>query len=264
MLRNNLFKILFSIGFMLLSMTSYGKMSVQAIVKKANHVAFYQGKDGRADISMTISDSQGRKQIRKLTLLRKNMSRNDGNQKFYAYFHRPADVKKTVFMVWKNLNKSDDRWLYLPALDLVRRISASDKRSSFVGSNFFYEDISGRRLKDDKHELIKTSNNYYVVKNTPKNPGSVEFSYYTMWVHKKTFVMVKIEYYDKNGKKYRQFDSLKVQTIQGFPTVTKMRMKDLRNNSETISVARNVKYNIGLPNIFTERYLKKPPMKYLR
>ncbi len=261
----NLYKVLLMVGLMLLAFTSYGGESVRSIVKKANHVAFYQGKDGRAKFSVTITDSQGRKRYRKLTLLRKNMSSHDGDQKYYAYFHRPADIRKTVFLVWKHLTKADYRWLYLPALDLVKRIAASDKRTSFVGTDFFYEDISGRRITDDHHKLIKTSNNYYVLKNTPKDPGSVEFSYYNMWIHRKTFVVVKTEYYDKNGKKYRVYESLKVQTIQGYPTVIKSRMKDLRSNNETIAVVTNVKYNIGLPkDIFTERYLKRPPMKYIK
>ncbi len=39
----------------------------------------------------------------------------------------------------------------LPDLDLVKRIAAGDKRTSFVGSHFLYEDISGRAVQEDKH-----------------------------------------------------------------------------------------------------------------
>src|SRR5690606_38275237 len=97
-------------------------------------------------------------------------------QKFYVYFTRPADVNKMGFLVWKKLDTDDDRWLYLPALDLVKRIAASDKRTSFVGSDFYYEDVSGRDIDEDHHELIDTTDNYYVLKNTPRNPSSVEFA----------------------------------------------------------------------------------------
>ena len=75
-------------------------------------------------------------------------------------------------MVWKHLDKDDDRWLYLPALDVQKRIAATDKRTSFVGSHFFYEDVSGRRLSDDRHELVEVTDTYYVMKNTPKEPGA--------------------------------------------------------------------------------------------
>lgn len=242
--------------------------SVNDIIKNANRVAYYQGRDGRAKVSMTIMDSQGRSRYRQFTILRLNKDAEDqccGDQRFYVYFHRPADVNKMAFMVWKHINKDDDRWLYLPALDLVKRIAASDERASFVGSNFFYEDVSGRNINEDIHELVETTKTYYILKNTPRAPKSVEFAYYTMWIHRKTFVPVKVEYYDKKGEKYRVYEVLKVDTIQGFPSITKSRMSDLRTKGETIIEYRDVKYNIGLPDkIFTERYLRRAPKKYLK
>jgi outer membrane lipoprotein-sorting protein len=246
--------------------------SVQEIVEKANAVAYYQGKDGRAKVAMTITDSQGRTRQRQFTILRMDdppPSGEDeaycGDQRFYVYFHLPADVNKMAFMVWKHVDKDDDRWLYLPALDLVKRIAAAEKRTSFVGSNFFYEDVSGRNINADEHELVDTSENYYVLKNTPKDPATVEFAYYKMWVHRKTFTTVKVEYYDENDEKYREYEALGVETVQEYPTVTKSRMKDLRTGGNTVIEYSNVKYDVGLTeDIFTERYLQRPPLKYLR
>ncbi len=249
------------------------ELTVEQIVERANRVAYYQGRDGRAQVSMTIVDGQGRKRHREMTILRRDEPAPDGkdddqfcgDQQFYVYFHRPADVNKMAFLVWKHLDKDDDRWLYLPALDLVKRISSADKRTSFVGSDFFYEDVSGRHIADDKHEVAKTTKNYYVLKHTPKDPKSVEFAYYTTWIHRGTFVVVKTEYYDAQGKKYREYAAEAVETIDGFPTVTKARMSDLRTGGYTILEYKKVKYNVGLPKeIFTERYLRKAPRKYLR
>lgn len=239
---------------------------VETIINKANSVAYYQGADGRASVSMTITDSQKRTRTREFTILRWDKpGPESGDQKFYIYFRRPADVNKMVFMVWKHVGKDDDRWLYLPALDLVKRIASSEKRTSFVGSDFFYEDISGRNLNDDTHELVETTDDFYVLKNTPKKPKSVEFSYFKMWVHRKTFTTVKVEFYDKKGEAYRVYEALEVKTIQKYPTVVKSRMKDLRTKGETVIEYSNVKYDTGLPeNIFTERYLRRAPRKYLR
>jgi len=248
-------------------------LTVKQIVDKTNQTAYYQGKDGKARVKMTITDKQGRTRKRELTILRwdqpnPKQNKDDtycGDQKIYAYFHRPADVSKTVFMVWKHQNKEDDRWMYLPALDLVKRISSTDKRTSFVGTDFFYEDVSGRNIADDKHELIETTKNYYVLRNTPKDPKSVEFSYFKMWVHRTTFLVVKTEYYDRNSKKYRTYEALKVEKIQGKHTVTKAKMTNLLTGSSTISEYSKVKYDVGIPeSIFTERYLRKAPRKYLR
>ena len=113
---------------------------------------------------MTITDSQGRVRIREFRILRLDVA-DGGEQKFYVYFKKPADVSKMVFMVWKHLGVDDDRWMYLPALDLVRRIASSDKRSSFVGSHFVYEDVSGRGIDADTHELIDATDKDYVIKD---------------------------------------------------------------------------------------------------
>ena len=245
---------------------------VDEIVQKTNYRAYYQGRDGRAQVSMTIYDAEGRTRGREFTILRRDEQSEGvpdeaftGPQKFYVYFHRPADVNKMVFLVWKYLDKDDDRWLYLPALDLVKRIAAADKRTSFVGSTFYYEDVSGRRTTDDTHELVEVTDNYYVLKNTPKDPSAVEFAYYKMWIHRKTFVPVKTEYYDKQGNKYREYTALKVDEVQGYPTVTKSRMKDLRTGGYTDLEYASVQYNAGLPDdIFTERYMRQAPRQYLR
>ena len=238
--------------------------TVDEIIDKSNLAAYYAGDDGKANVSMTIIDSQGRKRNREFVILRKDTA-DGGGQKFYVYFKKPSDVLKMVFMVHKYIEKDDDRWLYLPALDLVKRIAASDKRTSFVGSHFFYEDVSGRSVTEDRHELIEVTDTFYVIKNTPKDPGSVEFASYTVWVDKKTFVPMKAEYVNKQGEKYRIVEALEVKDIQGFPTVIKARVQELETGGETISEFQNITYNIGLKDqVFTERYLRKPPREARR
>jgi len=221
---------------------------------------------------MTITEADGDTRNREFTILRRDSTPEEmadkeftGEQKFYVYFHRPADVHKMVFMVWKHLESDDNRWLYLPALDLVKRIAASDKRTSFVGSNFFYEDVSGRSVTLDEHVLQEETDTYYVLKNTPKKPGQVEFNHYIMWIHKDSFITVKTEYYDDQGTKYRVYEALKVEPIEDFLTVTKSRMKDLKSGDSTTLEYSNVDYNIDLPdNLFTERYLRRAPRTRLR
>lgn len=237
---------------------------VEEIVHKANLAAYYQGDDGRSHVNMTITDSQGRERTRRFIILRKDIEEG-GQQKFYVHFSRPADVRDTVFMVWKHIGRDDDRWLYLPALDLVKRIAASDKRTSFVGSHFFYEDVSGRNPEEDTHELIETTDKYFVLKNTPKDAGNVEFAWYNIWVDKTTYLPVKAEYYDSSGARYRVVEALEVKTIQGHPTVTRARVQDLKSGGNTISEFSNIEYDLGIEeSIFSERFLRRAPRRWLR
>ena len=233
-------------------------LSADQIVERAEKASYYAGRDGRADVKMIIISPSGRKRIRKFTILRLNTKGKD--QKFYVYFRAPSDVRKMAYLVWKHVGREDDRWLWLPALNLVKRIAPGDKRTSFVGSDFFYEDVSGRDIKDDIHELIKETEKYYVIKNVPKDPDSVEFSYYIVWIAKDTFLPVKAEYYDKQGRIYRRIIATKIKVIQGYPTVTEAVAEDLVRGSKTINIFSHIRYNIGLKDrIFSERFLRRPP-----
>lgn len=263
------------LGIMLLTAVAQAQQAVPTvdeIVAKANRAAYYQGKSGRARVAMTIKDAQGRERMREFVILRLDLEpagdTSDaftGDQNFYVYFERPADVNKMAYLVHKHVGKDDDRWLFMPGLNLVKRIAASDKRTSFVGSDFFYEDVSGRGTSEDTHELVETTDTYYVLKGVPKDPKSVEFASYKMWLHKTSFIPVKAEYYDAGGEKIREAQSLEVQQIQGFPTVVKSMMKNLRTGSTTTISYSKVEYNTGVSEeIFTERYLRNPPMNYLR
>ncbi len=238
---------------------------VQTIVNKANIVAYYQGKDGKAKVKMTITSKRGQKREREFNILRKDVE-DGGDQKYFVYFLRPPDVRRTVYMVHKHADpgKDDDRWLYLPDLDLDRRIAAGDKRTSFVGSDFLYEDVSGRSLEEDTHELVETTDKLFVIKNVPKQPDTVEFSYFNVSIDRKTYVPMKMEFYDKENKLYRVIESQKVEKIQDFPTVVKSVVSNLKTGSKTEMEFTKVKYDIDLEDIFQERYLRRPPREAIR
>ncbi len=250
-------------ALLLITSQTYG-ITAQEVADKAAESSYYNADDGQTQVEMVIKDRQGRERVRKLAILRRD-DEDLGDQRFYVYFHEPADVSGTVFMVWKHPESDDDRWLYLPALDLVRRIAASDERTSFVGSHFYYEDVSGRSPVEDTHELLETTDNYYVLKSTPKEPGEVEFASYKNWIHKETFLPVKTEYTNRQGKVYRTYEALNVEVIQGYHTVTQSRMTDHESGGSTVLSYSGTRYNIGLDeDLFTERYLRNPPLSRLR
>ena len=235
---------------------------VQAIVERANLAAYYAGDDGRARVRMTITDAQGRERIRQFIILRRDIG-DGGDQNYALLFERPADVRNTVFIVHKHVGKNDDRWLYLPDLDLVKRIAAGDERTSFVGSHFVYEDVSGRGVEEDIHELVEATEAFYVVKNTPVDAGAVEFSWWTAWIDKETFLPIKMEYVDEGGEVYRRIEALEVAEFGGHPTVTEMQVSDLRSGGTTVSEFRNVEYDLGIPeSVFTERTLRSPSRRW--
>ena len=238
------------------------------IMKKSEEAFLYAGKDLRVRVTMKLISSSGKTRLRELTMLRRNSGASGGKQKYYIYFHRPADVKGMTFMVYKYPDRDDDRWLFIPALNMVRRVAAQDRASSFVGSDFTYEDISGRDIDEDRHELLMEENlndeECFVIKSTPVN-ADMPYSYRLSWISKKNYLPLKIEYYDLSGTLYKVFTADEIKDINGFPTVVKRTMRNLQSGHKTEVTFEEVKYNVGLKDsIFSERYLRRPPRKYIR
>jgi hypothetical protein len=239
-------------------------VDVNEIIQRSEQVAYYSGQDGRSDARMMIVDSQGRKQMRQFTILRRDIEDN-GDQQMMVFFSRPSDVKDTVFRVEKkaSLDIDDDRWLYLPALDLVKRISSGDKRTSFVGSHFFYEDVSGRAILEDDFSLQEETDSAYILKATPKAPDSVEFDHYVVTIDKNTMLPVLIDFFKKDNN-YRRVEAVLIEEIQGYPTVVRSKVSDLESGAYTLMEFRNISYDIGLDDdIFSERSLRNPPREWL-
>ena len=232
---------------------------VNEIVKKAYQSCYYPGDDGQRKARMMIVDKEGNKQLRQFNVYRKDKE-DAGDQDFLVVFERPSDVKGTVFLVNKHIETDDDRWLYLPGLDLEKRISASDKRTSFVGSNYFYEDISGRNYKLDTYQMIEETDEFFLIKGTPKDEGSVEFSYFTMKVEKENFMPLEIDFFKPGDKAYRKVEILEVDEVDGYPTVFKSKITDYETGGYTLVQFKKPAYNVGLQDtLFTQRSLRNPP-----
>lgn len=233
------------------------------IVARANLASYYAGDDGRSEVRMIIRDAQGREQRRQFHVLRRDIEEG-GDQEFLVVFSQPSDVRNTAYLVQKHAGADDDRWLYLPGLDLVRRISAGDKRTSFVGAHYFYEDVSGRGPDEDTHSLIETTDEQYLLEHTPKDSSTVEFESYRTWIDRETFLPMKIEYHDATGEIYRRVEVLRVDEIEGYPTVTLSRVSDLAGGGQTDMQFRDIDYDLGLDeSVFTERSLRNPPRQWL-
>jgi outer membrane lipoprotein-sorting protein len=239
-----------------------------AIMQKSHMAYYYAADDGVANVTMKIVNKKGKERLREFVMLRKDLVEG-GEQKYYTYFKKPSDVSRLTFMVWKNPDANDDRWLYVPAVDLVKRLSADDKNSSFVGSDFTYEDVSGRHWTEDTHTLVAESETVgdreaYLISSIP-NEAYKGFAEKKSWIDKQTHLPLREEYYDDKGKLVRVFTSDEIKTIDGIETVIQRTMTNEKKKQHTTIFFDNIDYNTGVTDkIFTERYLKNPPRQYIK
>jgi outer membrane lipoprotein-sorting protein len=232
-------------------------MTAYQIVKKSEDL-LDQAKDGKADMLMVLLNKKGERRERVLNAYVKRYGNN--RSKSIIFFRSPADVKGTSFLVWTDENKKDRQWLYLPALQRVRQISASGKGESFMGTEFTFYDMGGHDIDDYTYTLLREEavggEPCYVIEAVPKK---VEFySRLTMWIRKGSFVPAKTDFYDVRGQYEKQGVFTAVKNIQGINTPTRIEMHNKLNGRSTVIEFRNVVYDSGLnDDIFTERYMTR-------
>jgi hypothetical protein len=239
------------------------------VMKKAHLAAYYYGEDGSAQLLMKVYPAKSNNPIKKMFYMLRLDLEEGGRQMFYTYFQSPSDIKKTTFLVHKEIEKDDFRRLYIPASDKVIPIAGGRKQDPFMGSNFTYEDVSGRHYTKDNHKILGEGKalgyDCIITESTPKvkEDKILKIKY---WVEKKNYIPVKVEFYDHNGKVYRTYESEKIMNLSGYPTIVKRVMKASDGSRTEILVnPKSVKYNLGLnKNIFSVRSLKVPPYKYIK
>lgn len=235
--------------------------SGEEVIQKELANFYLAGKDFQSKVAMRLVNAQGSTRERAMNMWRIN-SGTGGDQRYLITFDTPADVRGMGFLVWKYAKKEDDRWLYFPALKAVKRVAADDKRSSFVGSDFTYEDISGRDLDEETHALLKQENlgdrPAYVVESKPKSAAT--YAKRVSWVDRDRWLPLKEEYYDTEGKLQRTFKADKVEEVGGHWTVTARSMVNAQTGHRSEVVFTSVRYDAGLSDdMFAERSLRNPP-----
>jgi hypothetical protein len=249
------------LAFSTLQARAQESMSAEQIAAKAHLNMYYAAEDGIAQVDMQITDKRGKSRERRFSMLRKDIE-DGGEQRYFVYFQRPRDVQRTTFMVWKDPSADDARWIYIPALDLVKPISANDKRSSFVGSDFSYEDVSGRHWSEDEHELLREDvldgHPVYVIQSTPKSDDG--FATKLSFVDRERMLPLREEYRDDKGELIKLFEAVEIKDIDGILTITKRRMSTPPKGSATEITFESIRYDVGIDaDLFGERTLKNPP-----
>ncbi|MCP4118461.1 MAG: outer membrane lipoprotein-sorting protein [Desulfobacteraceae bacterium] len=209
------------------------------------------GNDRKSVVEMTLVNHRGKKRVRKMLSYSKDYGKD---AKKLMYFQKPMDVKGTSFLSWEydNPGTDDDKWLYMPALRKVRRISGKSTKDYFMGSDFTYDDMGDRNVDEDTHTLkgeeVAQGADCWVVESVPVDDDD-NYDKKIVWVRKDAAVVVKAEYYDSQGliKTFLVHDLKKQDNIW---TIFEMEMNNPREDHTTIMKMMNVEYNIGVKDGF--------------
>lgn len=160
----------------------------------------------KLQMTMSLITEDGRKRERKIETWSK-LQKNGIDSHLIVRFLSPADIKGTGFLELEKADGDDDLWIYLPALQKVRRLVSNNKKDSFMGSDFSYGEMLPPKVDLFQHSLLRSEviegQDCHVIASVPASDKVKNDSGYSKkitWLRKDSATEAKVEYYDLDGK----------------------------------------------------------------
>ncbi|MEN6426485.1 MAG: outer membrane lipoprotein-sorting protein [Phycisphaerales bacterium] len=155
--------------------------------------------DSVAGLRMVLRNKHGQVSERELRI--RSLETQDDGTRSLCIFDSPADVKGTVLLTHTHRDQPDDQWLYLPALERVKRIAAQNRSGSFMGSEFSYEDIATQTIEKYSYRWLRDEvegdRQCHVIERRPLDKQSSGYLRQIVWLDTEHLRMMKVDYYDR-------------------------------------------------------------------
>jgi hydrophobe/amphiphile efflux-3 (HAE3) family protein len=215
--------------------------------------------------TLTITDAKGNQRVRQSTMA--SMSMPDGTEKRIIKFLSPAEVKGTGILIFDYPEKSDDMWIYLPALRKTRRIVSREKSKSFMGSEFSNANMTAPGLEDFSYKVLgeETCEGIpcYRIESVPVSADLEDqygYSRSVSWVDKNSYLVHRTLYYDFDGELFKTISNSEFKRLEdakGTYMVTRMQALNHSSGRSSEMVMEKVAVTPTQEAYFTVAYLEK-------
>jgi hypothetical protein len=212
------------------------------------------------NIKMTLTNKQGKQSTREMRTFTKE-GVGDGDQAVIV-FDTPEDVRGSAVLTYTHKTKTDDQWLYLPAIKRVKRIASRNKSGSFMGSEFAYEDLASQEVEKYTYMYLKdevlNGEDCYVIDRFPVDKYS-GYTKITTWISKKRLTPEKAVYYDRKKALLKTLNFIDYkQYIDKFWRAAKFEMINHQRGKKTVLSWDDYKFKQKIDDkIFTSNGLKR-------
>ncbi|MFO8034347.1 MAG: outer membrane lipoprotein-sorting protein [Candidatus Bipolaricaulota bacterium] len=206
---------------------------------------------------MTLIDSAGETRERTVRVWSR------GRDKSAMAFLEPDSVRGTGFLrIDREDTDVDDMWLYLPDLNMLRRIDADQQHQSFMGTDFTYDDMGDREIDEYTWTLLDEDayegHAVYIVEGEAKDPRQAGYSKIVTWVREDIWTPVQIEYYDLHGELEKIQTNSEIEKIEGYWVIARMEMANVQTEHRTELQLAEVQLDVGVPDeVFTSEELPR-------
>lgn len=154
---------------------------------------------------------------------------------------QPSDLRGAAYLIRETASDSDEEmYIYLPALQKVRRVTGGMKDSSLFGTDLSYADIkqityafTGQTLKLDKVDTFEDRPMWLLSMAADPAQGP-SFDRVQAWIDQKTCMVLKAEFLQEGVVRKRFLSSSRF-LVQSGPHwyVSEGRMEDLQDKTHT-------------------------------
>lgn len=212
----------------------------------------FHKKDGQRKCS-------SRPRVKRFKSVSKDVGRAGKDSTSLMVITSPPSEKGSAFMQ-KDFDKSgkdSQQWLYLPALNKMKRIvsagSNEPKTGTLFGSEIAYEDLEKRHLAD-YHYSDNGKDSYrgrpvHIITAYPKPHEKPQTSYSRskMWIDQKTHIILKSKHYDKRGRLAKTFYSRGITRRKGVWLAQKMIVVNHTKGRMSLLKTKKMAVNATIP-----------------
>lgn len=258
-----LFKVMTSSVLVLISMGALAAPTADDIIRQARDRN--DGKSFMSQVSLILLDKQGNSRVREFSYLQKDYPDAD---KFTMFFSAPNDVRDVAFHIenpHETLGVEDSQWMYLPVSRQTRRISTTDKRGAFMGSDYSYADLDKIRADDYRQTLVSeetiNGRECYVIERTPASAQILAKTGYNklkIWIDKQNSLVMRQDFFDVKGVMFKQMRTLKVETVDQIDSITLSETEDFIAGTRSQLQFNQLQYNVEMDDrLFNQTAIKR-------
>ena len=241
----------FSFCLYFLFLNSNYAQTAYEIIEKAD--SKMRGKSSYSEMSITIVRPKWQK-----TMTMKNWSL--GNDYAVSLVTSPAKEKGSVF-----LKRGNEVWNYLPSLERTIKLPPSMMTQSFMGTDLTNDDLvkQSSMVVDYTHKILSQENvrgfDCWKLELLPKEEATVVWGKLVVWIDKKDFMQLKVEFYDEDQEIVNLMEGYNAKLFGDKKLLSKIEFIPLDDEgNKTVIEYKTWEFDVEIPsNYFTTQYVSR-------
>lgn len=217
------------------------------------------GKDVTSVVTMLLGQEGKPPRERKMVVYRANGSKGDVST--LIRFTSPADIEGTGLLTIDDADGGTDQWIYLPAMQRVRRVDSSRQGGRFVNSDYYFEDLKDRKPAADSHRITGRERVgdtlCEVLESIPVQADNSVYLKRLSWIDPKSLLPLRMDFFERQpDQPSKRLLVTRREAVQSYWTVMDSSLTDLQTGHQTRLIVDKVLYDRQLPaSLFTSRTL---------